>query len=135
MFHHSIVAPQVSRPLSGVIVVDAGQQFAAPYATLLLALAGADVIKVEPRGGEALRRRDEIHGSGAGIPFHFLNANKRSVTLDLKQAAGRQLFLELADRAAVVVENYRPGVLDRLGVGPDVLRARNPSIIVASGSG
>lgn len=123
------------QPISGVIVVDAGQQFAAPYATLLLALAGADVIKVEPRGGEALRRRDEIHGSGAGLPFHFLNANKRSVTLDLRQAAGRQLFLELADRAAAVVENYRPGVLDRLGVGPDVLRARNPSIIVASGSG
>lgn len=127
--------PAVSKPLAGVVVVDLGQQFAAPYATLLLALAGAEVVKVEPLDGEALRQRAEVKGSGAGLPFYLMNANKRGVTLNLKDDRGKELLREMADRAAVLVENFRPGVMDRLGLSPKALRARNPSLIYASGSG
>jgi crotonobetainyl-CoA:carnitine CoA-transferase CaiB-like acyl-CoA transferase len=120
-------------PLEGVVVLDLGQIYNAPYATLLLALAGARVIKVEPPQGENLRGRTQ--GAGAGAPFVMLNSNKEGITLDLKTDRGRELLLKLADRADVLVENFRPGVTDRLGIGPDVVRERNPRLIYASGSG
>jgi crotonobetainyl-CoA:carnitine CoA-transferase CaiB-like acyl-CoA transferase len=125
--------PDGRHPLSDVVVLDLGQIYNAPYATLLLALGGAQVIKVEPRHGENLRGRTQ--GAGAGAPFVMLNSNKRGVTLDLRTDRGRELLLRMAAAADVVVENFRPGVMERLGVGPDVLRAHNPRLIYASGSG
>jgi len=120
-------------PLAGIRVLDLTQIYNGPYATFLMAMAGAEVIKVEPPGGEFLRRRDAR--SGAGVPFAMLNANKKSVSLNLKAARGKELFLELVRTADVVVENYAPGVMDRLGLGYEVLRAQNPTLIFASGSG
>jgi formyl-CoA transferase len=122
-------------PLDGVTVLDLGQIYNAPYATLLLALAGADVIKVEPPNVGELQRRRQAYGVASAIPFYLLNSNKRSVTLNLKDPRGQHLLLEMIDRAAVLVENFRPGTLDRLGAGPEAARARNPSLIFASGSG
>jgi formyl-CoA transferase len=127
------VKEEAELPLAGVKVLDLTQIYNGPYATFLMAMAGADIIKVEPPGGEFLRRRDAR--SGAGVPFAMLNANKRSISLNLKTARGKELFLGLARSADVVAENYAPGVMDRLGIGYDALRAINPRIIFASGSG
>lgn len=124
---------EIDLPLSGVQVLDLTQIYNGPYATFLMAMAGADVIKVEPPGGEFLRRRDAR--SGAGVPFAMLNANKRSVSLNLKTDRGRELFLDLVRSADVVAENYAPGVMDRLGLGYDVVSTINPRIVYASGSG
>jgi CoA:oxalate CoA-transferase len=126
-------AESAGQPLEGVVVLDLGQIYNAPYATLLMALAGAQVVKVEPRGGENLRGRTQA--SGAGAPFAMLNSNKRAITLDLRTTRGRELLLDLSERADVFVENFRPGVTDRLGVGPAVLRERNPRLIYATSSG
>jgi CoA:oxalate CoA-transferase len=127
------MADATTAPLDGVVVLDLGQIYNGPYATLLLALGGAEVIKVEPRHGENLRGRTQ--SAGAGAPFVMLNSNKRGVTLNLREPRGVELLLELSDRADVLVENFRPGVTDRLGIGADVVRARNPRLIYASGSG
>ena len=127
------VADAVEGPLTGLTVVDLGQIYNAPYATLLMALAGADVIKVEPPGGENLRGRGRV--AGAGAPFAMLNSNKRAVTLNLKEPDGIGLLRAMAARADVLVENYRPGVMDRLGVGADLLLADNPRLVYASSSG
>jgi formyl-CoA transferase len=124
---------QLERPLSGVRVLDLTQIYNGPYATFLMAMAGAEVIKVEPPGGEFLRRRDAR--SGAGVPFAMLNANKRSISLNLKAPRGRKLFFDLVRSADVIAENFAPGVMDRLGVGYDVVNAINPRIIYAAGSG
>ncbi|OBB14634.1 hypothetical protein A5761_01675 [Mycolicibacterium setense] len=121
-------------PLAGVVVLDLGQIYNAPYATLLLALAGADVIKIEPLGGELTRARRSIN-LGAGMGFVILNSNKRCVTLNLKDARGRELLIDMANRADVLVENFRPGVMDRLGVGAAELRRLVPALVYASGSG
>jgi CoA:oxalate CoA-transferase len=121
-------------PLDGLLVVDLGQVYNGPYAGLLLALAGAQVIKVEPPGGELLRKRAE-RIPGQRYPFATLNANKQGVTLNLKTDRGRALLLDLAAHADVLIENFRPGVLDRLGVGWQALRERQPRLIFASSSG
>jgi crotonobetainyl-CoA:carnitine CoA-transferase CaiB-like acyl-CoA transferase len=120
-------------PLEGIVVLDLSQIYNGPYATLLLALAGAKVIKVEPPGGDNLRGRTVIEGAGA--PFVILNSNKLGVRLNLKDPRGRELLVELARRADVLVENFRPGVMDRLGVGESTLREVNERLIWASGSG
>lgn len=120
-------------PLSDVTVLDLGQIYNAPYATFLMALAGARIVKVEPRTGENLRSRGKV--AGAGAPFGMLNSNKMGVTLDLKSAAGKELFRDMAARADVLVENFRPGVMESLGLSADVLRERNPGLIYAAGSG
>ena len=123
----------MTQPLSGVTVLDLTQIYNGPYATFLMAMAGAEVIKIEPPGGEHLRKRQGV--SGAAMPFAMLNANKRAMTLNLKTARGRELLLELAAQADVLVENFAPGVLDRLGVGAARLHEANPRLIYASGSG
>ena len=120
-------------PLDGIVILDLSQIYNGPYATFLLAMAGAEVIKVEPRVGEHLRRRGAL--SAAALPFAMLNRNKRSVSLDLKTAKGRDLLLKLATRADVLVENFTPGAMDRLGLGVDVVHAANPRLIYASSSG
>jgi crotonobetainyl-CoA:carnitine CoA-transferase CaiB-like acyl-CoA transferase len=120
-------------PFAGVTVVDLGQIYNAPYATLLLALGGADVIKVEPLTGENLRGRGRVRGAGA--PFGMLNSNKRDVTLNLKDPRGVAILEQMVAKADVFVENFRPGVTDKLGIGPTRLHEINPMLIYASGSG
>ena len=117
--------------LAGVTVLDLGQYYQAPYAGMLLALAGATVVKVEAVNGEPMRRPDHR----ASVAQAMLNSNKRGITLNLKHARGVELFLQLAERADVVLENFAPGVMDRLGVGWSVLRERNPRLIYATGTG
>src|SRR5262245_36452341 len=121
-------------PLAGITVLELGQIYNGPYCGLLLAHHGAEVIKVEAPQGDVLRRMDRSPG-GASYPFLMLNANKRSVRIDLKQARGRALFLDLAAHADVIVENFTAGVVERLGIDYDAVAARQPRIVYASGSG
>ena len=121
-------------PLAGIVVLDFGQVFQGPYATLLMAKAGADVIKIEPPHGEPLRRRAPP-GKSTTFPIAMLNSNKRAITLNLKHERGRVLLSDMARRADVLLENFSPGTMERLGVGWAVLRQDNPRLIYASGSG
>ncbi len=121
-------------PLAGVTVIDLGQIYQGPYATMLMAKAGADVIKVEPPQGEPIRARTKL-GRHAAIPLAMLNTNKRAVTLNLKAERGRDVLKRMVTRADVLLENFAPGVMDRLGVGWDVLHEVNPRLVYASGSG
>ncbi|HEY6099899.1 MAG TPA: CaiB/BaiF CoA-transferase family protein, partial [Anaeromyxobacter sp.] len=106
-----------------------------PFATLVLADLGADVVKVEdPAGGDWLRSLPPVTGEQSHA-YHALNRNKRSVALDLRKPAGAAAFGRLARRADAVIESFRPGVLDRLGVGFEALRAENPRIVVCSITG
>ncbi|OZD13075.1 CoA transferase [Rhodococcus sp. 06-156-3C] len=123
----------MGRPLAGLRVLDLGQIYAGGYAGFLLASAGADVVKVEPPGGENLRRRGAV--GGGAYPFAVLNANKRGLKLDLKRDAGRDAFLALAKNSDVVLENYAPGVMDRLGLGEKLLRELNPRLVYGRASG
>jgi crotonobetainyl-CoA:carnitine CoA-transferase CaiB-like acyl-CoA transferase len=113
--------------LEGVRVLDLTIWRPGPYATQLLAEIGADVIKVEPPGGDPMRLYPGL--------FLSLSANKRSIVLDLKSDAGRAEALGLAAGAEVVIEGFRPGVVDRLGVGYEAVRAVNPSVVYCSLSG
>ncbi|WP_435176407.1 CaiB/BaiF CoA transferase family protein [Halorussus sp. AFM4] len=117
------------QPLDDVTVLELGNIVAGPFASVMLADLGAEVAKVErPGSGDVLRSAGE-----AGPPmFDALNRNKRSIELDLKSDAGREAFLDLAERADVVVENLGPGVADRLGIGYDDLRERNPGLVYLS---
>jgi len=121
-------------PLAGVTVLDFGQVYQGPYATLLMATAGADVIKIEPPNGEPLRRRAPA-GKSTTFPIAMLNSNKRAITLNLKDERGKQLLLRMAEKGDVLLENFAPGVMDRLGVGWTVLHEINPRLIYASGTG
>lgn len=121
------------QPLAGVRVLDLGQIYSGGYAGFLLAQAGADVVKIEPPRGENLRNRPKVHG--AEYPFLALNINKRSVALDLKSIGGRNRFLDLVAVADVVLENFSPGVMDRLDLGYPTLEAVNPRIVYASSTG
>ena len=120
-------------PLAGVTVVDLGQIYNGPYCTFLMAMAGARVIKIETRGGESLRRRGVV--GGAALPFAMLNSNKQCVTLNLKTPRGVELLKAMALRGDVLVENFAPGAMERLGLGYEVLREINPRLIYGSGSG
>lgn len=120
-------------PLEGVTVIDLSHVYNGPYATFLMAMAGARVIKVEPFQGEHLRSRGDL--GGAALPFAMLNANKEPVTLNLKHERGRDLLRAMVARADVLIENFAPGVLDRLGVGAAALQQVNPRLIYGSSSG
>ncbi|MBN8928967.1 MAG: CoA transferase [Rhodospirillales bacterium 69-11] len=121
-------------PLAGFTILDFTQFYQGPYATFLLAKAGADVIKVEPPGGESLRAM-AAPGKEGSFPVAMLNANKRGITLNLKTDAGRDLLRRLIPQVDAVVENYSPGVMDRLGVGWPVLSALNPRLVYATATG
>ncbi len=125
-------------PLAGVRVVEATTTWAGPMCGCLLADFGADVIKVELPGGEMARRAPPFLPD-ADPPLSFMHAtvnrNKRSLSLDLRQPEGQQLFRRLAERADVVVENFRPGTMERFGLGAAALRAGHPELIVVSISG
>jgi CoA:oxalate CoA-transferase len=121
------------QPLTGIRVIDLTQIYQGPYCSFLMAMAGADVIKVEPLTGERTRRRNV--SNDPPMNFVMLNSNKRSVTLDLKHPKGVEILKALVKDADVLLENYAPGVMDRLGVGYDVLKEINPRLIYASGTG
>ena len=123
----------VTYPLTGITVLDLSHVYNGPYATYLMAMAGAEVIKIEPRGGEHLRSRGDT--GGAALPFAMLNSNKRVVTLNLKHPRGKALLVEMVRRADVLVENFAPGVMDRLGVGAATLGSANKRLVYASSSG
>lgn len=118
-------------PLTGVTVLDLGHVFQGPYATFLMAMAGATVIKVESPAGDMSRRR----GRDGDYPFRALNGNKKGIVLNLKTEAGRKLLLDMARTADVLVENFAPSVMPRLGLGPDVFFKVNPRLVYCSGSG
>lgn len=122
-------------PLAGVVVLEVGVFMAAPFATMQLADLGARVIKVESAAAHDPVRDTGPFVGGESSPFLRLNRNKESVELDLKSADGNAAFRELARRADVVVENLRPGAMDRLGLGADDLLAENPGLVYASASG
>ena len=122
------------KPLDGLRVIDLTQAMAAPYCTMNLADMGADVIKVEPPGGEETRR-GSVQRNGHSGSFNAINRNKRSLTVDLKQAAGVEIIHRLARTADVFVQNYRPGAAKRLGVDHEQLRALNARLIYCSISG
>ncbi|MBU6267894.1 MAG: CoA transferase [Sphingomonadales bacterium] len=124
-------------PLAGIRVVDFSHAIAGPTATQMLLQLGAEVIKIEPPvKGDDFRHYTEHAGlPGMSVPFAAVNAGKRSVTLNLKSREGRALALQLAATADVVCENYRPGVIDRLGLGYGTLSAANPRLVMLSLSG
>lgn len=122
--------------LDNVVVLDLTHHIVGPYATKLMADLGADVIKVERPGGDLARRLgpfqgDERHPEKSGL-FFFLNCNKRSVVLDLKTPTGKEALHALARRADIVVENFAPGVLDRLGIGIDFFRSAKAGLPLVS---
>jgi CoA:oxalate CoA-transferase len=125
---------RLNTPLAGITVLDFGQVYQGPYATMLMAKAGADVIKIEPPQGEPLRRRAPP-GKSTTFPIAMLNGNKRAITLNLKHERGRELLFRMAKKGDVLLENFAPGVMDRLGVGWSVLHEINPRLVYASGSG
>ncbi|WP_292089316.1 CaiB/BaiF CoA-transferase family protein, partial [Mesorhizobium sp.] len=125
--------------LSGIRVLDLTNVLAGPYCAYQLALLGADVIKVEaPPGGDLARQlgaSPELNKAGMGASFLAQNAGKRSVVLDLKQEADRERFLDLVATADALVENFRPGVMDRLGLGHEKLKEVRPSLVYCAISG
>ena len=123
-------------PLSGIRILDLCRVVSGPFATMQLGDLGADVVKIEdPRHGDESRRYGPPFIGSESAYFLSINRNKRSCTVDLKSEAGRDTILALAEAADVVVENFRPGTLDKWGLGYDALRGRNPKIIQCSISG
>jgi CoA:oxalate CoA-transferase len=128
------VSKEDTSPLQGIRVLDFSIMLAGPYCARLLADVGADVIKIEPPEGDDMRLRTPLR-DGNSTYFGQLNAGKRSLALDLKSAEAIQLVHRLVAETDVVVENFRPGVMDRLGLGYDALREINPRLIFCSISG
>lgn len=125
--------------LAGVRVLDLTNVLAGPFAAYQLALLGADVIKVERPGGGDLARRlgpeEDLNEQGLGTSFLAQNGGKRSMTINLKSSGGREVLLRAVQQADVLVENFRPGVLDRLGLGWDTLHETNPRLVYCAISG
>ncbi len=121
--------------LDGIRILDLTRLLPGPFCSMLLADMGADVVKVEEPGrGDYMRSYPPLH-DGQSIAFNAINRNKRSITLNLKSEAGRELFLKLAARADAVLEGNRPGVMDRLGLGWDALHRSNPKLVLCSITG
>lgn len=125
-------APPAREPLDGITVLELGGFITGPYAGLLLADMGADVIKVERPEGDPFRA---FRGGQYSPNFVGFNRNKRSVKLDLGSATGRDTFLRLVERADVVIENFRPGVMEKLCLGCEKLRALNPRLVYCAIAG
>ena len=129
---------QAQKPLAGVRVLEFGQFAAGPYATLLLGDWGADVVKVEPPGGESLRGWPPMVSGPDGqysLNFASVNRNKRSIVLDLKDEKSQDTAWRLIENADILLENYRPGVMRRLGFGYEEASKRNPRLVYCSVSG
>lgn len=121
--------------LQGVKVICVGQFYFAPYATMLMARLGADVIKVECPEGDPYRRLSTAQDDGTSIQFQFMNSGKRTIRLDLKDPAGQEVLRRLARQSDVLVQNLSPGAMDRFGLGYEQLSTENPRLIMASGTG
>jgi crotonobetainyl-CoA:carnitine CoA-transferase CaiB-like acyl-CoA transferase len=117
------------RPLDGIRVVDVTSSLAGPTSTQLLAALGADVVKIEPLGGDHARAWGPPFWEGEGAMFLSSNAGKRSFAVELGDPRGLEALLRLADRADVLVQSLRPGAAERHGFGPDVVRGRNPGLV------
>ena len=115
--------------LDGVRVIDLSRVLGGPYCTQVLGDYGADVIKIEPPSGDETRGWGPPFENGAASYFHGLNRNKRGMALDLRQAEGKELLFELLEKADVLVENFKPGTLEKWGLGYEVLKARFPRLI------
>jgi crotonobetainyl-CoA:carnitine CoA-transferase CaiB-like acyl-CoA transferase len=124
-------------PLKGLVVLDFSQLAQGPYATQILGDLGAEIIKVEPPKGDWMRHWSmaDLYLNGEGASYLCLNRNKRSIALDLKQPAGVDVAKRLAARADIVIENFRPGVMDRLGLGWETLSKINPRLVYCASSG
>ena len=120
--------------LDGLVVLDLTTHLSGPFCGMQLADMGADVIKIESPQGDSIRGAPPFV-EGEGAPFMLWNRNKRGVTLDLKNAADLEIFWNLLDGADVMLENFRPGVIDKLGIGWKALHARNPRLVLGSISG
>jgi len=131
-----VTDPSVLGALDGVRIVDLTQMLAGPFCTMLLADQGAEVIKVEPLDGDHTRIIGPYHVDDKlkafGGYFASVNRNKKSIAIDLKKPEGRELVMKLCEGADAVVENYRGGVMDRLGLSYEALRARNPKLVYAT---
>ncbi|HEX9915551.1 MAG TPA: CoA transferase, partial [Candidatus Bathyarchaeia archaeon] len=121
--------------LDDIRIVDLTDHWFGPWCTLLLSDLGAEVIKVEPTWGATARIGGGPRPGGSDPVFHYLNMNKKSLSVNLKAEQGRAIFLELVKKSDVVVQNFLPGVMERLNLGYDVLREANPRIIYAALSG
>ncbi len=128
----------MTKPFTGVKILDFTRVLAGPYGSYQLALLGADVIKVESRDGDDMRfgnRANDWEKRGLAAPWVAVNAGKRSITLDLKQPKALEVIKRLVATADVVMENFRPGVMDKLGIGYETLKAINPRLIYCAVSG
>jgi crotonobetainyl-CoA:carnitine CoA-transferase CaiB-like acyl-CoA transferase len=128
----------MSKPFSGIKVLDFTRVLAGPYGSYQLALLGADVVKIESREGDDMRygnRANDWEKRGLAAPWVAVNAGKRSITMDLKKPKAIEIVKRLVARSDVVMENFRPGVMDGLGIGYETLKAINPRIIYCAISG
>jgi crotonobetainyl-CoA:carnitine CoA-transferase CaiB-like acyl-CoA transferase len=124
------------RPLDGVRVLELGQLIAGPFAGSILAYFGAEVIKIEPPAkGDPLRIWRVLDENGTSLWWRSLGRNKKSITLDLRAVEGRRLARRLMDQADVLIENFRPGTMEKWGLGPEELKATNPGLIYTRISG
>jgi crotonobetainyl-CoA:carnitine CoA-transferase CaiB-like acyl-CoA transferase len=125
---------QMHKPLQGLRVIELGQLLAGPFAGCMLGYFGAEVIKVEPPGGDPIRNWREVK-DGTSLWWRSLARNKKCISLDLKTEEGRDLVKQLLLTADIVIENFRPGVIENWGLGPESLRQENPRLIYARISG
>jgi crotonobetainyl-CoA:carnitine CoA-transferase CaiB-like acyl-CoA transferase len=129
------MTPSNAGPLAGIRVIDLTTVISGPLTTMILADQGADVFKIETPDGGDYARHVATRRNGFSASFLNNNRNKRSVTLDLKSADGRSVLKTLVENADVFVQNFRPGVVDRLGIGAAALRSINPHLIYVSIAG
>src|ERR1700688_2150060 len=124
----------MSGPLKGVRVLDFTAVVSGPFATMFLADQGADVLKIEPIGGDSVRRSGAAVDKAGEFSALFVSTNrgKRSLSIDMKSDADREVLGRLVARIDAVVQNFRPGTMERLGFGPSQLRLRNPRLIYVS---
>ena len=123
------------KPLAGLRVLELGQLLAGPFTASLLAYFGAEVIKVEPPEGDPIRGWRQLDEGGTSYWWRSLGRNKKCITVDLKNARGQDVVRGLAERSDVLIENFSPGVLERWGLAPQVLKAANPRLVIARISG
>lgn len=124
-------------PLKGLVIADFSQLAQGPWATQMLGDMGADVIKIEPKKGDWMRHYSygNLYPEGESISFVSFNRNKRSIAVDLKSDEGKKIVLDIINKADILIENFRPGVMERLGLGYEKIKSSNPRIVYCSSSG
>jgi crotonobetainyl-CoA:carnitine CoA-transferase CaiB-like acyl-CoA transferase len=124
-------------PLNGLVIADFSQLAQGPWATQMLGDMGADVIKIEPRKGDWMRHYSygNLYPGGESISFVSFNRNKRSIAVDVKSDEGKKIVLDIISKSDILIENFRPGVMERLGLGYDLINEMNPRLVYCSSSG